>query len=223
MTMRAFIGMGLIGAALLAAPAARADRYEVSAHSGVRWMTAESLDALAAEDGHGQAGVVASVGLDAVRPLGMTLFVDAIYDYAAVEGTTFGRVQSSLSVHSMMLGARLERPLWRAVSGWGRVSLGYATGSLSLTDAFTSSARATSDRAHGAVSTVGAGVDVAVARAERRALGVRLGFDYTRATSLAFKAAPEDGGALAIPVLSASLGELDLSGWSYQLGLYGRF
>ncbi len=209
----------------VAAPSARADRFEVSAATGARWATGDSVDALSGDDEHNQSGLGVAMRLDGIRPLGLDLAVEADYDALSLSGTTFGRIESELSTHSLQAGARLTMRLSKRTSAFGRAAIGYTTGKLSLDDRFAVASRATSDRAHAGSTTLGGGGSVIVASGEKMQVGLRGYFDYTKTTAMAFEAAPEDAGddALQIATTSASLGDVDISGWSLRIGLFAAF
>jgi hypothetical protein len=207
---------------------AAAERYEIGFTSGARHMVSASVDALTADDTHPVLAASAALDLTPIRIAGFALEVSGTYERLALSGTTFQRVESDLSVHSLRVGGRLRRALSPRWSAFGSLDMGWTTGSLRLHDAFSGNARPTHDRAHAASSVLGGGVDLSLMRhasQPRFSFGLRGQLDYTVSSALAFSGAPEAGapGELNIPTLSAPLGDIDLSGWSFRLGLFGRF
>ena len=222
------VPMGFLAAALvaLAAPAARADDYEIGATSGARWMRSDSVDTLSAQDAHPVVGLEASRRVPGVELLGFELRAGLEYQLGGLTGTTFRRIDSSLLSHTVHAVGRLERRLSPRLSVYGRAALGYTTASLSVVDRMSAATRPTRDRARAASGVLGVGLymplrDVPILGR----FGLRVELDYARVGGLAFRAEPDSGGdgALTIPVLAASLGELDISGLDFRVGLVGRF
>ena len=209
----------------LSAGTAAADKYEIGFASGTRWMRSGSVDTLTADDAHGSVGLGGAIRLEGIRPFGFDLYVDGDYTYEGLSGTTYQRIDTDLSMHAFRAGVRAEHDLEPWLSTFGRMTLGYTTAALSVTDQFSSVSRPTSDRAHAGTSSLGGGLNVRVIRSSRVTIVVRTELDYTKVSSLHFQASPEmsDDGVLTIPVMAASLGDVDVSGLSLRFGLVGQF
>jgi hypothetical protein len=205
--------------------AARAEGYELGFASGTRWMGSKSIDTLSASDDHGVVGLVGGARLRGLRPLGFDIYVDGDYQHGSVSGTTYQRIDADLSLQSLRAGARLERNARSWLTGYVRVAVGYTTGSLSISDQLSSLARPTRDRAHAATSAVAVGTHLLILRGSRLTLALRAELEYEKASALHFEAAPDtpDEDLLTIPTMSASLGDVDVSGVGLRFGLIGRF
>jgi hypothetical protein len=219
--------IALLTAALtLAAPAvAAADAYELGFVSATRWVTSDSADALGEDDAHHQLGVGAGIRLDGIRPFGLALYFDAEYSHQGMTGTTFQRIDSDMSMHSVRAGARLEHRFNDWAATYGRFSMGYVTANLRLSEELSNLARPMSDRAHGASSAIGGGLDLSLFRGKRFNVLVRTELEYERVSGLEFEASPQRPGddILTIPVTAASLGTVDMSGFGFRLGIVGRY
>lgn len=210
--------------AALVAPAA-AERFELGIATGARYTESASVDALTGDDSHPATGIWAGVRLPGLQVLGFDLIGDVEYEHTSLEGTTFSRIDSEMGIESLRLGGRARRLLGYRTSAFARLAFGWLTADLDLTDRLSSQVRPTSDRAHGVSTTVGGGLQAELIRRPRLSFGLRADLDYTEATALGFDAAPEPAGddALEIPVFAASLGDVDLSGWSLRFGAFARF
>jgi hypothetical protein len=228
-TTSIFLAAALVGTTVAGAATARADRYELAVGAGARWTPSASVDAVT--DAHVQPtfALRGAVRLDPLRLPGLDLLGELGVEGSSLTGTVFQQVASSVSVLTARVGGRLEHRRGR-LSAFGRAGAGYTTSLLQLGDEYSGAGRMIRDRAHDLSANIGAGIGADLLHGRPFSLlegfrfGVRAELEYDQTSPLAFQATPAtDPGDLSIPTRPASLGELDISGWTLRLSAYGRF
>ncbi len=207
------------------APDVRAERYQVSVGGGSSYLPSKSMDSLTASTAYARVDLEAGLTVLHVPILGHTE-VALNWGSGAVSGSSFGRIESDLSLNTVMALARVRRPVYRRVSGFGEFGLGVQWGHLTLDDASSNSARSLEDWDKAAVSSIGAGLDVQLTNSRGPFnLGIRTKLSYRAMTSLEFNAAPMSEGSdeLLLSTTSASLGSVNTSGMAFAIGLVGHF
>jgi hypothetical protein len=212
--------------------AARADNLDLSIGSAVRWSHTHSVDALSADDTFGFFSLNAGWRLTRSPIPGFGLALDGTLERGMMDGVTFSRLRSEVSLWSFQVGARAYRDVRSWLVGYGRVALGLQRAALTFTDDF-DAGRAMKDKGWAGTAYVGAGFDLKLIRAPRGStgklsnfsLGLRYELGYLATSSIEMEARPEDSGGdtIRIPTIVSSLGELNLSSISLRLALVGRF
>jgi hypothetical protein len=225
--MRRSIASPVVVCLLATAGPAFADR-ELSLSLGPRHAGSDSMDALSSDPAFSSVVLGAALGLAGLRPLGFAVEIEAGWEHAEQQGTTFQRIGSDLAMDAVRVGARLRRPLTARVSTFARAAAGYATAKLALEGDGPGAGRAISDRAHGGSVLAGGGLDLRLTRAiagapPRFSFGLRVEAEYARVSPLRFAASPRSSGSLDIQTAATGLGALDLSGPCLRFGAYGRF
>jgi len=239
MTMRPLINTMqlrtlLVALALVAAPTtAAADNYELSIGSTARWMHRGSMDAVTADNSHNAFSVGVAIRLNRVTIPFFDLYVDAMVETGSIDGETFQRIDSETSMLHGMVGARAQRRLSKHFYGFGRAAIGTAKVSLTLRDTY-SYTESMEDRGVAGTTYWGGGLDLIAIRKPRTqtskkmiTMGLRAEAGYTAFTSVSMRAVPasanSDDDIIRIPTKSIDIGDVNLSAWSFRVGLYGRF
>lgn len=213
----------VIAISLAAVPAA-AERYELGLSGGANFLHSESVDALRGTDTQGVFRMHAAAVLPGVSILGNAAEVELAWEHGTAKGHSFQMLRTDLDVNSFTASLRLRRPLWRRISGYGRAGMSLAVADLDLRHG-NSSARPLRDEdwALGTVAALGADLRLLDGGGPLR-LGFRAELGYQLMSAFHFDASSSgDDGQLQIATLGADLGELDTSGPTMRLGLYGRF
>ena len=209
-----------------------AENVELTIGSTARWMRSSSIDAVSADDSNAALSLSAGVKLNQITLPGIDLYVDASFDRSSLEGISFERIDSEISITSYSLGARAHHQLpylGSRLSLFGRARMGAAKVSLELSDALYR-AEPMRDQGWAGTAHLGGGMEVMVipkGKLSKVALGLRAEAGYTAFAKLALDAKPEDDGGdgdvITIPTVAAPLGELDVSAWTFNVSLVGRF
>jgi hypothetical protein len=209
-----------------------AETVEVSIGSTARWMRSASIDSIAADDSNAAFTLSAGLKLNQISLPGIDLYVDANFDKSSFDGVAFERIDSETSITSYAVGVRAHHQLpylGSRLSAFGRARLGAAKVSLRLSDALYR-ADPMHDEGWSGTAHLGGGMDLMVipkGRLSKIALGLRAEAGYTAFAKQAFDAKPEsdgdDGGVITIPTAAAPLGERDVSAWTFNFGVVGRF
>ena len=218
--MRAVLSLVIL---LGGAGTAAADRPTWSAHAGVtqRWLTSPSAVTLTEANLVGweltaerHATRVALPGplpaLDVVAAIG--------FGAGDVDGTTFDQLANHVSTWQLTAGARARLPLRPWLHLQARAGVGGGKTSTRIADD-TMPDVAIADDGRTLVASTGAGLAI-VPRLGRSAWwGVEAEVGYHAATATEVRAGPEDRAApeLTIPAAYASLGELDLDGYTLTI------
>jgi hypothetical protein len=209
---------------------ASADTYEVSIGSTARWMPSSTIDAIADDDSHLAFSLGVAFKLNRVSVPFVDLYLDAMLETGGVDGETFQRIDTEAGLLSGTLGVRAQRDLSPRLAGFGRAALGVARVSLSMTDGYSYS-EAMKDHGNAGAVYLGAGADFIALRKPWRpgskttvTMGLRAEFGYSAITCVPMRALSESGGdgAITIPTQATSVGGLDMSAWSFRLGLVWR-
>ncbi|MCP4446782.1 MAG: porin family protein [Myxococcales bacterium] len=213
------------GLCVALAAEAHADRYQVSLGGGSSALPSESIDALGDAKSYARADLEVGVELRHVPILGTTEIALA-WDTGGFSGTSFGRIDSDLSLDTVMVLARVRRDIRPRLTGFGEFGMGVQWGNLKLNDAGSELARRLEDSDKAAASTIGAGVDFQLTNiASSLKLGVRAKVNYRVISSHDFSATPKMGGSdeLVLSTSSADLGSVNTSGLAFGAALVGRF
>lgn len=219
-----------LAAAGLGPRSAAAERWEVSLSSSVRLLRSPSVDPFSDSDLRDFVEVQAAGAIGDWRGAGLKLMVDATYQVGTLDGVAFGLLDTEATLHGGELGLRGIRPLSSRVSAYGRVGLGLAKISVSMRDT-SRSITSLSDGGWTPTGFVGGGLAVDLARLRRSetttlAFGLRFEAGRSLMRPIALEANAESLGGddvIHIPAQTASLGELDLSGWTVRVALAFRF
>lgn len=207
----------------------QANEFEVGLSSGGAFTPMESMDALTDSTGHPVFGLNAAMSLPSILSFAnIETDVALQWQTGYVEGTSFNRIQSSLSLDSVILSGRLRMPLYPRISAIGSFGLGVTWASLELSDLASDAARPVQGSDRAASSELSAGIEVSMTSSRSKSWlkpVLRFELAYSAMTSLNVDADPKDRGedAITIPVDSASLGSVNASGAVLRFGLVGRF
>jgi len=218
-TLRLGLAAGL--ATILLTPAAHAGRYELGIGPTTRALRASSADALTGDTlGGGQFSAARRLDLP-VFP-GLVVWADAAIGWGSASGTMFQTLGTEIGSSSWTVGARARYRVIRNVWASGRLDLGMARASVTLTDA---SGRTARDHGWAPVTQAALGVDLLAVDRRSFAFGVRLELGYVAAAGVGLTAHPDSpsDGTLQLPMSSSSLGHLDLSGPSFDLAFVSQF
>jgi hypothetical protein len=240
MRASSLVALGLAAGALAHASAASADggpsdtgpaagavdaepRWGVRLWSSERWLGDASMAALTT-DTLGGGGVAVERRLLALPVPGpfddLAVSAELSFDAGSVDGTTFQQLDNHVSTWAISAGARARLPVLSWLQVQGRAALGAGRTTVRIADQMTGGA--IEDRAATAVAS--SGVGLAVMPTLRRGSRFRFVLDaelgYQTTTSTGVRAYPEDRPApeLTIPASYATLGDVDLDGWTLRFG-----
>ena len=223
--------VALIGLALATPQWAHADRYELSIGSAARFMPSSSVDSLS-EDNLPVFSMTAAVAIDSLKiPFFDRFYIDGSFDVGTMPGTSFQTLETEASLMHWALGARLTRDLGKRVAVHGRASLGLAKVGVTIDDPFMEGPTL-GDSGMTGTGYLGLASDLIFLRAgaqrsARFTMGLRAEVGYLAMLPKSLEARPDSSdhpeGAILIPEMSASLGDLDMSAWNMRFGLFGRF
>ena len=222
--MRSLCLLGLSSAVLLgaAAPARAGDRNELTLGTWNRALRSDSANAITDDNLTGGAATYArDLHLRPVPEL--AVWAVGGFAWASVDGTMFQTLDTRASVLGLSAGGRARYQLHRRVGASARLDLGAARTRLRLQDAMGHSA---ADARWGGTATAALGLDLLAIAGPRFALGLRAELGYTAALTPALTAAPgggDDGDAILLPMIEASLGHLDLGGRFFGLSAVSQF
>ncbi len=226
----------LLAAPLLAAGAgtAAADRFDLSIGSTSRWMHDPSIDTLTADSSNAAFSLGVGYRLGEMILPGLDLYLEAGFEHSSFAGTSFQQIDSDVGITGGSIGARASYLLPRLRSHaavFARAALGTSRVTLTLSDYY-SGTDPTKDWDWTSTGHLGGGIDLYAIRKQAAGgglagLGLRLEAGYTRFGAVDLDAIPEhasgDPDAITIPTASAPLGSLNVSAWTFSVGLLGRF
>ncbi len=204
---------------------AHANRYEVSLGGGGSALPSKSIDALGSAKSYARVDLEAGVQLQNVPSLGTTELALS-WDSGGFSGSSFGRIESDLTLDTVMLRGRVRRDIRPRLSGFGEFGLGVQWGNLRLNDAGSAQSRRLEDSDKTAASTLGAGLDFQLSNpGSAFQLGLRAKVNYRVVASHDFKASPMSTGSdeLLLSTRAAELGSVNTSGLAFGASLVGRF
>ena len=146
------------------------------------------------------------------------------FDTGATDGTTFDQLQNHIRTWELTAGARARLPILSWLHLQGRAAVGGAHTRVRIADRAMSET-AIADSGNGMVAGAGLGLAVLprLTPSDRGAfhLGVEIELGYQASTATTIHAYPENRPAedLTIPSRYASLGDLDLDGWTLRMGV----
>jgi hypothetical protein len=193
-----------------------------------RWLTSESAVTLTESNLVGW-DVAAerrllSIGLPGPFPV-LDVTTELGFARGAVDGTTFDQLDNHISAWQLTAGARARLPLLSWLHVQARAAVGGGKTRVRIADA-TMPEIAIADG--GAMSVAAAGLGLALLprlspqRSRTRLFwGVEAEVGYHTATATSVRATPEDRppAELTIPAQYASLGNLDLDGWTFTVAM----
>ncbi|MGE0869882.1 MAG: hypothetical protein AB7P03_15055 [Kofleriaceae bacterium] len=200
---------------------AHAERNELGLGPSLRALRTDSANALTDQSFAGPAVSYArELGLELVPRL--QLFAAAGIAGGGVDGEMFQSMATHVRQLSFTVGGRARYALHRLVAATARVDVGAARTSLELDMV----GRTASDHGWGAITTAALGCEL-VSRMPRHAsiqLGIRLELGYvaTTAVSLTPRVANGDD-TIELPAMESPIGQLSLSGPSFDLVVFSRF
>jgi hypothetical protein len=203
------------------ASSASAGTNEVMFGTATRALRAPSADALTSDAlTGGQLGYARA--LEVALPYDLVLWVDAQLEWGNAKGSLFQSTATDVTSIAPVIGARLVYEPHRRIAVSGRLGLGAAHESLSLTP---SSGPEVSDGAWAAVASATLAVDVRLLVGPRFDFGLRGQLGYVVASRVALtphRDGPDDG-TLTLPVMDEPIGHLDLGGPTAALSVIGDF
>lgn len=224
--MRAFILIAIlsISAPALANPG---PTWTVRGFSTERWLGRSSAVTLSEAPMNG-GGVALERRLLTLALPGpfhtLDLSGDVDFDDQSTDGTTFqGQLDNHISSWELTAGGRARLRLVSGLHLEARVGLGGARTHVRIADAYRMTT-AIEDGGNATVLSTGLGFAFLprLTRSDRHAvhLGVEIELGYQQTTATAISATPQDRPPpeLTIPAQYASLGSIDLDGWSLRLG-----
>lgn len=215
--MRAFRALLLV----CIASSASAGPNELWLGGGPRALRASSADALTSDtlDG-GQLGYARA--LDVQLPYNLGLRIDGQLDWGSARGSLFQTMGTEIGSIAPTVGARVVYEPHRRIALSGRLGLGAAHETVTLTPAM---GPEVSDGAWAAVASLTLAVDVRLFAGPRVDFGLRGQLGYVVASRVALTPhgdGPSDG-TLTLPVMDESIGHLDLGGPMAAFGVVGSF
>lgn len=208
-------------ALLLLSSTAYAERNEVSYGGGFRTLHSSSANAVT-DDSLGGGQLAYAHALDIPIFPDIELWAEAGFGWAGTEGTMFRTLSTDVSTLSFTAGGRARYELHRLAVANAHIDLGTARAAFALRD---DAGHTASDHGWGAVTSVGAALDLFAIRSKRFALGLRVDFGYVYASGIDLVATPESSsdGTLQLQMTAAGLGSLDLSGSTFSLSAVSTF
>ena len=204
-----------------AASVAHAGGNEVSVSDSNRALRSPSADALTG-DSLGGGAIAYARDLGSVLLPDLRLWARAGIAWGDVQGDMFQTIGTDVSKFELALGARARYAILRRLAATARVDVGAAHTSLTLSPV--SSDELTSARWEPAV-TAAIGLDVLAIDTPQFGLGLRaeLGYVEAGAAPLSLKTENGDDGTLRLPATMAPFGHLDVSGPTFEFGVYTQF
>jgi len=204
---------------------AHAERYEVSIGGGTSALPSKSIDSLTSATSYGIVDLEVGMQLVNVPIIGHGE-VALRWDSGGFTGTSFGRIDSELSLDTVTALWRAKHRLNSRLTGFGEVGVGLQWAHLYLDDSGSGLARRLEDYDKAVASTLGAGMDLRLS--SKRSLfdlSLRARLNYRAIAPLNFEATPMSEGSddLLLSTQSASLGSVNTSGLAFSAGLVGRF
>ena len=208
-------------ALLLVSSTAYAERNEVTYGGGFRTLHSSSANAVTEESlAGGQLGYARALDLPILPDI--QLWAEAGFGWGGTDGMMFQTLSTEVSSINFTAGGRARYELHRLVVANAHIDLGTARAAFSLRD---DAGHTASDHGWGAITNVGAALDLFAIRNKRFALGLRVDFGYVYASGIDLVATPESSsdGTLQLQMTAAGLGSLDLSGATFNAGLVSTF
>jgi hypothetical protein len=188
----------------------------------VRTFHSSSVDALSANDRELFGAVSVLRHFSSLDVLGLQVSAGLELEGGVVSGTTFQRLESRLAQRSYGAVLRARRPVKRWLTAMGSVSLGLTTADLELEGANASSGLVGSAR--GASFSWLGGLEVPWRLGRRGEVALQLLVGHRAITTMSFSARPEGtDDSLDIETQGTELGDINLSSWTYQMGLLVRY
>jgi hypothetical protein len=201
---------------------AHAGNNELSLGSTSRALRSTSANAVTAESLSGGALAYArDLQLDVLVP-GLALWAEGTFAWGDARGMMFQTLSTELDALVLTAGGRAHYALHARVVASARVGLGFSRAALAIRDA---NGRGAADSGWGAATTGGLGLELRAIDRPQLTLGLRLEVGYTLTSAVAFTAMPpsSDDGTLQLPMTTAGLGSLDLSGSQLAVSLVSQF
>jgi hypothetical protein len=208
-------------ALLFISTTAYAEGHEVSYGGGFRALHKPSANAVTNDSLGG--GVLGYAHALDVEPMpGLAVWAEAGMGWGGTNGTMFQTLSTDVSTISFTAGGRARYELHRLAAVSAHLDLGTARAAFSLRD---DAGHTASDHGWGAVTNVGAALDLFAIRNRRFALGLRVDLGYVAASGIDLVATPESSsdGTLQLQMTAAGLGTLDLSGSTFGVSLVSEF
>jgi hypothetical protein len=208
-------------ALLLVSSTAYAERNELSYGGGFRALHSSSANAVTEDSlAGGQLGYARSLDLPILPDV--QLWAEAGFGWGGTDGMMFQTLSTEVSSINFTAGGRARYELHRLAVASAHIDLGTARAAFSLRD---DAGHTASDHGWGALTNVGAALDLFAIRSKRFALGLRVDFGYVYASGIDLVATPESSsdGTLQLQMTAAGLGSLDLSGATFNAGLVSTF
>lgn len=208
-------------ALLFISTTAYAERHELSYGGGFRTLHSASANAVTEDSlGGGQLGYAHALDLSLLP--NVALWAEANFGWGITDGTMFQTLSTDVSSISFTAGGRARYELHRLAVASAHIDLGTARAAFSLRD---DAGHTASDHGWGAVTSVGAALDLFAIRSKRFALGLRVDFGYVYASGIDLVATPESSsdGTLQLQMTAAGLGSLDLSGSTFGVSAVSQF
>jgi len=199
--------------------------WHLHAFGGGRFFTDASAVILSEQPlGGGGASVerrVASLGLPGPFEA-LDLSAELGFEAGSTHGTTFQQLASDITTWQVFAGGRARLPIFDWLHVTGRGAVGGGRTYVAVRDMTTSSGIPDQATTFGAQAAVGLSLLPRLTGAGDKAVFLGLDFEvgYQATTAMSVGAYPEDRPPpeLTIPAAYASLGDLDLDGWTMRIG-----
>lgn len=220
---------GALAATAAAEPDAPSDArrpptWTVRGFTVERWQGTESAATLASEPIRGGGLAVErrvlAVGLPGPFPV-LDVTAELGFESGSTDGTAFaGQLDNHIGTWQITAGARARLPIFSWLLLQARGAIGGAHTSVRISD---TSMSGVSDSGNGMVAAGGLSLSLLPRVTSRQKSAVHMGLEielgYQVATAIALHAYPQDRPPeeLTIPAKYASLGDLDLEGWTLRM------
>ncbi len=208
-------------ALLFLSTTAYADHHEVMYGGGLRSLHKPSANAVTSDSLDGTfLGYAHALDIEPMPGLGV--WAEAGMGWGGTEGMMFQTLTTEVSTMAFTAGGRARYQLHRLAAVSARLDVGTARAAFSLRD---DAGHTASDHGWGAVTSVGAALDLFALRNKRFAIGLRVDVGYVAASGISLVATPESSsdGTLQLQMTAAGLGTLDLSGSTFGVSLVSQF
>lgn len=214
--MRAALALTLV---LGAAATVHAGNYEVTMGSYDRALRSSSANAVTDDTlGGGQLGTARALRLDLYPKL--EVWATAGFNWGGAEGTLFQTMTTEIDSYGFTLGGRARYSLHRLVHLSGRLDLGPAHQSLTITG----NGHTVSDGAWGGTATAAVGLDLMAIAYPRFSFGFRFDLGYVAASGVSLSPSEEgDSSKIELDAMQASIGHLDLGGKFFAFSVLSQF
>ena len=192
-----------------------------------RWLASPGAAALAT-------GTRTGVGLDVSRrvlviapPVGPAIAVAALVDVdtGGLDGTMFQRLSTSLGSADFSAGVRATAKLRYHTTVGARATVGATRASLRVSDMYMAGAVPIDDAGWGSVAALAATANFEPLISPHVNLGFSVDVGYVATSGVELHAYPSDrpDANHSIDTAYASIGHLDLQGWSMRIGMNASF